>query len=145
MSRTHQERLLKNGFLLRVINGWLMPGRPDNVEDEHGMVHLILAILRGLPPAPIKTQWCLSPEQSLSTHAGSWTVPKQLVVRTPKARNKITNLPHGTSLFDLRANLPTGRDREVLEEMQVFLPSALSSNAQYISSPAIPRMSAQYC
>jgi len=121
MSRTHRERLLKHGFLLRVMNGWLIPSRPDDVEGESTAWYasywqFCAVYLRGR----FKTQWCLSPEQSLSIHAGSWTVPKQLVVRAPKARNKITNLPHGTSLLDLRAHLPTGRDREVIADLQVF-------------------------
>jgi hypothetical protein len=34
------------------------------------------------------------------------TVPRQLLVRSPKARNKITTLPYNTSLFDTRAALP---------------------------------------
>ena len=104
LSRTHQERLLKQGFLLRVMNGWLIPSRPDNVEGESTAWYasywrFCAVYLRNR----FKTQWCLSPEQSLSIRAGSWTVPKQLVVRAPRARNRITNLPHGTSLFDLRA------------------------------------------
>jgi len=31
ISRTHRDRLLTNGFLLRVMNGWLIPSRPDDV------------------------------------------------------------------------------------------------------------------
>lgn len=105
------------------MNGWLIPSRPDNVDGESTAWYasywqFCAMYLRGR----FKTQWCLSPEQSLSIHAGSWTVHKQLVVRAPKARNKITNLPHDTSLFGLRANLPTGRGREVIEELQVFSP-----------------------
>ncbi len=123
LSRTHRERLLKQGFLLRVMNGWLIPSRPDNVEGEstawYASYWRFCAVYL---QSRFKTQWCLSPEQSLSIHAGSWTVPKQLVVRAPRARNRITNLPHGTGLFDLRATLPTGRDREVLEGLQVFSP-----------------------
>jgi len=34
------------------------------------------------------------------------TIPRQLLVRSPKARNKITRLPHDTSLFDMRAAMP---------------------------------------
>jgi hypothetical protein len=34
------------------------------------------------------------------------TVPRQLLVRSPKARNKVTTLPYDTSLFDTRAALP---------------------------------------
>jgi hypothetical protein len=52
------------------------------------------------------TNWSLSPEQSLLLHAGNMTVPRQLLVRSPKARNKITQLPYNTSLLDTRANLP---------------------------------------
>jgi len=57
--------------------------------------------------------WCLSPEQSLSLHAGNRTVPRQLLVRSPKARNKITDLPHDTSLLDVRAAMP--EDGEIVE------------------------------
>jgi hypothetical protein len=123
VSRTHRERLIKNGFLLRVMNGWLIPSRPGDAEGESTAWYasywqFCAVYLRGR----FKTQWCLSPEQSLSIHAGRWTVPKQLVVRAPKARNKITNLPHGTSLLDLRATLPKGPDRKVIEDLQVFSP-----------------------
>jgi len=70
--------------------------------------------------------WCLSPEQSLSLHAGNRTVPRQLVVRSPRARNKVTELPHGTSLLDLRAALSATGDREEKEGLRVFsLESAL--------------------
>jgi hypothetical protein len=123
MSRTHRERLLSRGFLLRVMNGWLIPSRPDDVEGESTAWYasywqFCAVYLR----ERFKTQWCLSPEQSLSIHAGSWTVPKQLIVRSPRARNKITNLPHRTSLLDLRAVLPAVRDRQVVESLQVFSP-----------------------
>jgi hypothetical protein len=123
LSRTHRERLVKLGFLIRVMNGWLIPSRPDHHEGESTAWYasywqFCAVYLR----ERFKTQWCLSPEQSLSIHAGSWTVPMQLVVRAPRARNRITDLPHGTSLFDLRANLPSGRDRELVEGLQVFSP-----------------------
>jgi hypothetical protein len=34
ISRTHRDRLLTHGFLLRVMNGWLIPSRPDDIEGE---------------------------------------------------------------------------------------------------------------
>ena len=34
MTRTHRERLLKNGFLQEVIKGWYIPSRPDEVKGE---------------------------------------------------------------------------------------------------------------
>jgi hypothetical protein len=47
--------------------------------------------------------WCLSPEQSLNLHMGNWTVPKQLLVRTPRGGNKPTRLLFDTSVFDVLA------------------------------------------
>jgi hypothetical protein len=34
LSRTHRERLLRNGFLQEVIKGWYIPSRPDEVKGE---------------------------------------------------------------------------------------------------------------
>jgi hypothetical protein len=34
LSRTHRERLLRHGFLQKVIKGWYIPSRPDEVKGE---------------------------------------------------------------------------------------------------------------
>ena len=68
--------------------------------------------------------WCLSPEQSLLYLAGNRTVPRQLMVRSPRARNRITALPHNTSLFDVRAALPKADDMEVRDDLRLFSPEA---------------------
>src|SRR5271154_3792749 len=107
LSRTHRERLLANGFLQAVMKGWYIPSRPDEVKGEstawYASFWRFCAVYL---EERFGKDWCLSPGQSLSLHGGSWMVPKQLVVRSPKARNKVTKLPHGTSLLDLRAALP---------------------------------------
>lgn len=127
LTRTHRERLLANGFLQEVIKGWYIPSRPDEVKGEStawyaSFWRFCAVYLEGR----FGENWCLSPEHSLSLHAGNWTVPRQLMVRSPKARNKVTKLPHGTSLLDLRAALPTASDREEKEGMRIFsLESAL--------------------
>ena len=127
ISRTHRERLLAQGFLQLVLKGWLIPSRPDEMKGESTAWYasywqFCAVYLR----ARFRTQWCLSPEQSISLHAGNWTVPRQLMVRAPKARNAVTKLPHGTSLLDLRSALPASADRQKMEGLQVFsLESAL--------------------
>lgn len=65
-------------------------------------------------------------------------MPKQLIVRAPKARNKVTNLPHGTSLLDLRAALPATKNRQIVEGLQVFSPEAalVESSVHFFSSNA---------
>jgi len=34
MTRTHRERLLKNGFIQEVMKGWYIPSRPDEAPGE---------------------------------------------------------------------------------------------------------------
>ena len=121
LSRTHRERLFASGFLQGVIKGWFIPSRPDVVKGESTAWYASFwRFCAAYLQERFGTEWCLSPEQSLSLHAGSWTVPRQLVVRSPRARNKVTSLPHGTSLLDLRAALPAAEDRAAKEGMRIF-------------------------
>jgi hypothetical protein len=107
LTRRHRERLVKNGFLQEVMKGWYIPARSDEATGESTTWY---ASFWGFCAAYLKERfganWSLSPEQSLLLHAGNMTVPRQLLVRSPMARNKITTLPHATSLFDTRAALP---------------------------------------
>jgi hypothetical protein len=125
LSRTHRERLLSNGFLQEVIKGWYIPSRPDEVKGEstawYASFWRFCAVYL---EARFSSDWCLSPDHSLSLHGGNWTVPRQLVARSPKARNKVTKLPHGTSLLDLRAALPAAGDMQVREGIRIFSPES---------------------
>ena len=121
LTRTHRERLLANGFLQEVMKGWYIPSRPDEVKGESTAWYASFWRFSSVYlEERFGRNWCLSPEQSLSLQAGNWTVPRQLVVRSPKARNKVTSLPHGTSLLDLRAALPAAGDAEEKEGLRVF-------------------------
>lgn len=127
LSRTHRERLLENGFLQEVMKGWYIPARPDEQAGESTAWYAsfwdFCAAYLG---DRFKDNWCLSPEQSLFLHTGNWTVPQQLLVRSPKGGNKPTRLPHGTSIFDVRASLPEDGLEETINGLSVFsLPAAL--------------------
>jgi len=127
LSRTHRERLIRNGFLHEVMKGWYMSARPDEKKGESTAWYtsfwdFCAAYLNDR----FDKNWSLSPEQSLLLHTGNRTVPKQLLVRTPKGGNKPTQLPHDTSIFDVRASLPKGAEVDVIENMRVFsLPASL--------------------
>src|SRR6202051_377090 len=98
LSRTHRERLLRNGFLQEVIKGWYIPTRPDEVKGESTAWYASFwSFAAAYLESRFRKNWSLSPEQSLSLHAGNWAVPRQLVVRSPGAGNKVMPLPHGTS------------------------------------------------
>jgi hypothetical protein len=127
LSRTNRERLLKNGFLKEVMKGWYIPAR---LEERSGESTAWYASFWDFCAAYLDErfadQWCLSPEQSLFLHVGQRTVPRQLLVRAPKGRNKPTGLPHNTSLFELRAELPPEGSRETLHGQRAYtLPAAL--------------------
>lgn len=131
LSRAHRERLLKNGFLQEVIKGWYIPARPDEGAGESTAWYasfwtFCAAYLR----ERFGTEWSLAPERSLSLHAGNHAVPSQLLVRSPKARNRVTMLPCGTSVFDVRAALPSDKGIEERDGLRLFsLPAALIASA----------------
>jgi hypothetical protein len=126
-SRTHRERLLKAGFLREVMKGWYTPARPDEPEGEStGWYASFWAFCADYLNDRFGMDWCLSPEQSLNLHIGDWTVPAQLLVRTPKGGNKPTRLLFGTSVFDVRLELAPAGDIEVKNGLNVInLPAAL--------------------
>ena len=127
LTRTHRERLLRNGFLHEVMKGWYIPVRPEGAAGESTAWYAAFwAFCAAYLNERFGTKWSLSPEQSLALHAGNRAVPHQLVVRAPKAHNHVTPLPHGTSLLDVRAALPAEGQREEKEGLRLFsLPAAL--------------------
>ncbi|RZB31190.1 MAG: hypothetical protein SRB2_04715 [Desulfobacteraceae bacterium Eth-SRB2] len=129
LTRTHRERLVKNGFLQVVMKGWYIPVRPDEVAGESTAWY---ASFWGFCAVYLKerfgTNWSLSPGQSLLLHVGNIAVPRQLLVRSPKARNKITILPHNTSLFETRAALPSAGQVSEKDGLRLFsVPAGLAS------------------
>ena len=134
LSRAHRERLLKNGFLREVMKGWYIASRPDDAAGESTAWYASFwAFCAAYLRERFGSQWCLSPEHSLSLYTGNCAVPPQLVVRTPRGGNKATAMPFGTSLLDIRAAVPEEKDIETRDGLRLFsLPAALIA-----SSPAL--------
>ncbi|MDX2446216.1 MAG: Fic family protein [Desulfobacterales bacterium] len=121
LTRTHRERLLKNGFLQEVMKGWYIPVHPDQITgDSSAWYASFWGFCSAYLGKRFGTNWSLSPEQSLLLHVENMTVPRQLLVRSPKARNKITKLPHDTSLFDTRAAIPGIKQVEEKDGLRLF-------------------------
>jgi hypothetical protein len=127
LSRTHRERLVRSGFLLPVINGWYVTARPDVPGGQSttwytsvwAFVATYLGSLKG-------DDWCLAADQSLSLHAENWTVPGQPIIRSTRARNNVTALPHNTSILDIRSSLPGKNETVIKENLRLYsLPAAL--------------------
>ncbi|MDD4191050.1 MAG: Fic family protein [Mangrovibacterium sp.] len=140
LSRTHKERLLANGFIEKVMKGWFIATRPDAPNgDTTSWYTSFWNFAQVYLASRFDENWCLSPDQSLLLIVGNKTVPSQLLVRSPKARNKVTQLIHDTSILDIRASLPNKNDILVLEGLNVFsLESALIAvNADFFTRHAI--------
>lgn len=131
LTRTHRERLLRNGFLRPVMKGWYIPARPDDTPGESTAWYASFwAFCAAYLRQRLGKEWCLSPEHSLSLHVQNQTVPRQLLVRSPRGSNKVTPLPHGTSLLDLRSAMPDSKDIQERDGLRLFaLPAALIASA----------------
>jgi len=139
LSRLHRERLLKHGFIREVIRGWYIPSMPDEKPgDSTSWYTLFWGFCGAYFAQRFGSQWCLSPEQSISLHIGDKTVPQQLLVRSPKGNNKPTSFIHNTSVFDVRLNLPDAKYIVSLDGLNVYsLASALvhCSANQFVNAP----------
>jgi len=127
LSRIHRERLVKGGFLQEVMKGWYIPSRPDEARGESTTWYASFwGFCSAYLTVRFKENWSLSPEQSLFIHTGNRTVPRQLLVRSPRARNKVTALAHDTSLLEVRAPLPSEGREAIVDGLRLFsLPAAL--------------------
>lgn len=139
LSRTHRQRLIQNGFLQEVIKGWYLAARPDSPSGESTAWYAAYwAFCASYLQSRFGGDWCLSPTQSLTLHAGNWAVPRQLLVRAKRPRNNITKLPFDTSLLDMRADLPKSSDTVIISGLRSYaLPAALiaCSPAMYRQNP----------
>ena len=107
LTRTHRERLLENGFIKEVYQGWYMSTPPNEKKgDSTSWYSSYWNFCGQLLKDKYGQNWCVSPEQSLLLHAGNWTLPQQLIIKSPKGANFKTDLPYGTSLFHLKSKIP---------------------------------------
>ncbi len=121
LSRTHRDRLVSMGFLRKVVKGWYISSRPDERPgDTTSWFTSFWYFASVYFNSRFGKHWCLSPEQSLMLHSGNRSVPKQLVVRSPKAQNNIVKLLHGTSTIDVILELPQEKELIEQEGIQIY-------------------------
>lgn len=139
LTRVIRERLLKNGFIKEVYKGVYMIKPPDEQPgDSTSWYHSFWKFASQIVEEKYQDDWYISPEQSLLIHSGNWTVPTQLVVKSPKATNFSTELPYGTSLFQMASPLPVKNEIIKMDGVRLLsLPASLiySSPTIFISNP----------
>lgn len=138
-SRSQREILLNNGFIKEVSKGWYISSNPSEAPgDTTSWYSCYWDFCAKFIRHKYKENWCLSADQSLMLHAGNWTVPTQLHLRSPKANNSPISLPHQTSLFNYRAELPAKELMDIIKNIQVYnLQAALvySTEGMYRANP----------
>lgn len=127
LSRTHRERLLANGCLQQVMKGWYIDSRLNRTPDESTAWYASFwEFCADYLTKRFGLAWALSPEQSVFMHAGNRSVPTQLPVRSPRARNQVTPFAHDTSLVETRASLPPQDQADLIDGLRLFsIPAAL--------------------
>jgi len=112
ISRTHRERLLRNGFLEEAVKGWLIVTNPSFQKGSSTFWYASFwAFIRRYLTERYDDGYCLSPEASIKIHTDSTIVPNQLVVITKKKGVQNLSLPFNTSLllYQDRKNFPGQR------------------------------------
>ncbi|HPF34461.1 MAG TPA: Fic family protein [Candidatus Krumholzibacteria bacterium] len=129
LGRTHRERLTAAGFLQDVVKGWYYRTRPDQINGESTSWYVAFwDFCAQYLTLRFGKDWCLAPEQSLQWHAGDRTIPRQLLVRSPRGDNSVLALPFDTSLLSLRAAIPATQDMVQDEGMRLMsIPAALTT------------------
>ena len=110
LSRTHLERLIGAGFLKEVLRGWYIIDNPANADNTtttwFSNYWKFISIYERYSNGE---NWCLSPEQTIDMCAGNTTIPNQITIYVTKGGNRVINLLHNTSIFEIRkTSLPEG-------------------------------------
>ena len=126
LSRTHRERLLRQGFLGEAMKGWLIASNPSAHEgDSTPWYASFWEFCASYCLERFQDEWHLSPEQSVLLHAQNTVIPTQVVVYSPKGTNHNIELLFGTSLYDLKQpEISVAAEVSVKDGLRLFSPAA---------------------
>ncbi len=120
MSRTHLTRLLNAGYLQEVMKGWYISSKPGTEGDTTVWYTSYWYFIASYASERFGDSWSLTAEQSLDIYSGKTTVPVQSIIRSPDGKNNLTKLMYGTSLFDLKAELPSSIHKHELYGLNMY-------------------------
>ncbi|MBI2273851.1 MAG: Fic family protein [Bacteroidetes bacterium] len=127
LTRTHKDRLLKNGFIREVTKGWYIATPADELPgDSTSWYASYWHFCADYLTQRYGDSYFISPDQSLQIHAGNRTVPNQLIIRTTKKANHGTPLPFETSLWHWESPEPKAAEFVIFDGIRMMtLPSSL--------------------
>ena len=126
LSRVHRERLVENGFLQQVMNGWLNSASPGaRAHDSTPWYASFWEFCALYSAERFGDKWHLSAEESLWLHGEKTVIPEHVVVCSPKGSNHRVNLLYGTSLYDLKVpEMPALGNLVMRDGLRLFSPAA---------------------
>ncbi|MDP4845364.1 MAG: Fic family protein, partial [Salibacteraceae bacterium] len=128
LTQTHRERLAKNQFIKEVLTGWYI-ATPDQQPFGESIAWFTSywAFCARYLNERFGDNYSISAEQSLLLHAGSTVVPQQLIIKTPKGNNSVTNLLQNNSIFVVKTSIPAKSDIQSINGINgLTLPSAIT-------------------
>ena len=100
LTRVHRERLIANGYLRRVTNGWLISSAPGTAPDDPTPWYSAFwEFCSRYCERRFGTRWWLSAELSALWHGGNTAIPEQVVLHAPEGGNNRIELLFGATLF----------------------------------------------
>ena len=140
LTNVHRRRLVRNGFLRKVMKGWLIASSPDaDPGDTTPWFASFREFCATYCTARFGSNWHMSPEQSLLLHAENTVIPQQVIIYTPKGTNNTVKLLFDTSLYDFRQKeMPPDVDLTERDGLRLFVPEAALirvSEAFFVRNP----------
>ena len=139
LSRTNKDRLITNGFIREVVRGWYIAVNP---EEKKGNSTSWFTSYWGFCSRFLEDrygdEYCISAEQSLLLHSGNEVVPNQMIIRSVKGTNNLTQLLFNTSLFSMKSPLSELESVEIKNGLRILnLPSSIiyGSPSIFVSNP----------
>jgi len=126
LTRVNRERLIENGFIRQVIQGWYIIVPPEERQgDSTSWYASYWHFCERYLAERYGDSYCISAEQSLLLHIGNQTVPHQLIIRATNGTNSSTDFPNGTSIFTMKSTLP--EKAEVIQQDGIRMLTLASS------------------
>lgn len=121
----HRVVLLRGGFLKELLKGWYIF---SPLGDNAGETTIWNATWRDFISVycehRFRSDWHLSPEQSLLLHARNTVAPKQIIVYAKSGQNNTIELKNGASIFDYKVLGLKSEYTMVLDGVRVLTPEA---------------------
>ncbi len=126
LTRVHRDRLIQQGFLRRVMKGWLISTSPGTAPgDTTPWYASFWEFCARYCSERFGDEWHLSPEQSLLLHAENTLLPEQVIIYTTRGTNNKLDLLFGTSLYDLQQpQMPPDADLTVRDGLPIYTSAA---------------------